>query len=342
MTVPADRHALNVSLASRWSLGWSAKTIDLTDYSNQEALGKSLRVLKQEESQPLSDLVSRVSAISPEGQRFLSDMLRVYEGAHLSEEERGRINDSTGLAGLVGDFIKKNRCPNRYAREKVWSAYGYPEGFRLKSIQEQEGTLRRLFPSLGTKEDDLEKLAKRPLPLRAEWAAIPRWEKLGATYCDAIQRVFSLIASERKFTNTCKDRLNDRSLMQTGKAIDAWKRLGDEQSGDILIVATQFGIRYRGCSVRCATDSMYSYEFGLGTFAVACMLLIHPKREMKWEQLHPECGGDYFTAINGEQVVRTPVFSFRSGELKLDSVQIDNPGDGFGCASGFLPQAEAL
>lgn len=277
-----------------------------------------------------------------EGQRFLSDILRVYEAASLSEEERGRVNDSTGLAALFGDFIKKNRCPNRYAKEKVWSAYGYPEVFRMKTVQEQESILRRLFPALGTKEDDLEKLAKRPLPLRAEWAVIPRWEKIGATYCEAIQKVFSLISAERKFTNTCKERLNDRSLMQTGKAIDAWKKLGDEQSGDILIVATQFGIRYRGCSVRCATDSMYSYEFGLGTFAVACMLLTHPKREIKWEQLHPECGGDYFTPITGEQLVRTPVFSYRSGELKLDTVQIDNPGDGFGCASGFLPQAAAL
>jgi hypothetical protein len=280
--------------------------------------------------------------MSSEGQRFLSDILRVYESAYLSEEERGRINASTGLATLFGDFIKKNRCPNRYAKEKVWSAYGYPEGFRMKTVPEQEATLRRLFPALGTKDDDLEKLAKRPLPLRAEWAAIPRWEKVGATYSEAIQKVFSLIARERRFTNTCKDRLNDRSLMQTGKAIDAWKKLGEEQSGDILIVATQFGIRYRGCSVRCATDSMYSYEFGLGIFAVACMLLTHPKREVKWEQLHPECGGDYFAPIPGEQLVRTPLFSYRSGELKLDSVQIDNPGDGFGCASGFLPQAAIL
>jgi len=314
----------------------------VTDYTSEEALGKPLRALNLEEPLAVSDLISRVSAISPEGQRFLSDLLRVYESAFLSEEERGRINASTGLAGLVGDFIKKNRCPNRYAREKVFSAYGYPEGFRMKTVREQEATLRRLFPFLGTKEDDLEKLAKRPLPLRAEWAAIPRWEKIGATYCDAIQRVFSLIASERKFTNTCKDRMNDRSLLQSGKAIEAWKKLGEEQSGDILIVATQFGIRYRGCSVRCAIDSMYSYEFGLGTFAVACMLLTNPKREIRWEHLHPECGGDYFTPIAGEQLARTPVFSFRSGELKLDSVLIDNPGDGFGCASGFLPQAEVL
>ena len=323
-------------------MAWSGKTIDLTDNSTPEVLGKSLRVLKSEEPPPVSDLISRVSSMSSEGLRFLSHVLRAYEGACLSEEEKGRINDSTGLAALLADFIRKNRCPNRYAKEKVCSAYGYPEGYRMKTMQEQEAILRRLFPALGTKEDDLQQLAKRPLPLRAEWTAIPRWEKVGATYCEAVQKVFSLIASERKFTNTCKGKLNDRSLMQTGKAIDAWKKLGEDQSGDILIVATQFGIRYRGYSVRCATDSMYSYEFGLSTFAVACMLLTHPKREIKWEQLHPECGGDYFTPIAGEQLVRTPVFSFRSGELKLDTVQIDNPGDGFGCASGFLPQAAAL
>ena len=274
-----------------------------------------------------------------EGQRFLSGILRIYEGARLSDEERCRLNDSTGLAALVGEFIKKNRCPNRYAREKVGSVYGYPAGFQMKSVPEQEAALRRFFPGLGTKEDDLVKLAKRPLPFRTEWAAIPRWEKVGATYSGAIKKVFFLIASERRFGNTCKDKLNDQSLLQTARAVDAWKKLGEQQSGDILLVATQFGMRYRGCSVRCATDSMYSYEFGLGTFAVACMLLTHPKREVKWEQLHPECGGDYFAPVAGEQLARAPLFSFRSGELKLDSVQIDNPGDGFGCASGFLPQA---
>jgi hypothetical protein len=320
-------------------LGLSARTIELTDYSSQETLEQDSRLLKSGGLLPKSDFISRASAMSAEGQRFLSDILRTYEGAGLSEEERVRVNASAGLAGLVAEFIKKNRCPNRYAREKVASIYGYPDGYRMKSVQEQEAMLRRLFPALGTREDDLVRLAKRPLPFRTEWAAIPRWEKVGETYCDAIKKVFSLIASERRFSNTCKETLNDQSLLQTGKAINAWKRLGEEQSGDILIVATQFGMRYRGCSVRCATDSMYSHEFGLGTFAVACMLLTHPKREVKWEQLHPECGGDYFTPIAGEQLARAPLFSFRSGELKLDNVQIDNPGDGFGCASGFLQQA---
>ncbi|MGA2809342.1 MAG: hypothetical protein ABSE87_14530 [Terracidiphilus sp.] len=320
----------------------SDKAIDPTDHSDQGAIGQSLRVLTSGDYPATPDLIKRVSAMSFEGQRFLSDVLRVYNSACLSEEERGRVNDSTGLAALFGDFIKRNRCPNRYGKEKVSSAYGYPEGYRMKAVWEQVAILRRHFPALGTNEDDLEQLAKRPLPLRAEWAVIPRWEKVGATYCEAIQKIFALIASERKFSVTCKERLNDRTLMQSVKAMDAWKRLGEQQSGDWLIVATQFGLRFRGCSVRCATDTMYSYEFGLGTFAVACMLLTHPKREIKWEQLHPECGGDYFTPIKDEQLVRTPLFSFRSGELKLDSVQIDNPGDGFGCASGFLPQAEAL
>jgi len=320
----------------------SDKAIDLTDDSSREVLGKPIRVLTSDDYPPTPDLVKRVSAMSIEGRRFLSDVLRVYESACLSEEERGRVNDSTGLASLLGDFIKRNRCPNRYAREKVYSAYGYPEGFRMRAVWEQLAVLRKHFRALGTKEDDLDQLAKRPLPPGAEWAVIRRWETVGATYCEAIQKVFSLIASERKASITCKELLNDRSLIQTGKAMDAWKMLGEQQSGDFLVVAAQFGLRFRGCSVRCATDTMYSYEFGLGTFAVACMLLTHPKREVKWEQLHPECGGDYFTAIKGEHLVRTPLFSFRSGELKLDSVQIDNPGDGFGCASGFLPQAEAL
>lgn len=319
----------------------SDEAIHPTDASSQEVPEPLLRLLTSGDHPSTPDVIKRISAMSFEGQRFLSDVLRVYDNACLSEEERGRINDNTGLAALFGEFIKKSRCPNRYAKERVNSTYCYPEDYHMKAVWEQVAVFRKHFPALGTKEDDLEKLARRTLPPRTEWAVIPRWEKVGTTYCEAIEKIFALITAERKFSNTCKERLNDQSLIQTAKAIDAWKTLGEQQSGDLLIVATQFGVRFRGCSVRCATDTMYSYEFGLGTFAVACMLLTHPKREVRWEQLHPECGGDYFTSIKGEHHVRTPLFSFRSGELKLDSVQIDNPGDGFGCASGFLPQPEA-
>jgi hypothetical protein len=287
----------------------------------------------------MSNFSFDVETLSPECQRFLTDMYRTWMDANLSEEEGSRVNNSVGLSSFVTGFLNKNRCPNRYERERVVCPYTYAEGFRMKSVREQEAFFRRVFPSLGIKEDDLGKLAMRSLPLRAEWSVIPRWEKIGATYTEATQKILSLISAERKFRNICGERFGEKSLLQTGRAIDAWKRLGEGQSGDLLLVATQTGERFGGRSIRGATDLMYSYEFGLGVFAMACILLTHPKREVKWEQLHPECGGDYFAPTVGEQISRAPLFSFRNGELRLES---DNEGNGYGCASGFIPQKIAV
>src|SRR5450756_1467339 len=122
MLIAADREPTTSS--NRENRDWSGMTIDPMDYSDPAVPGNSDCALTLSPRPAISDLASRVSAMSSESQRFLSDILRVYDSSYLSEEERNRINDSTGLAGLLGDFIKKNRCPDRYAREKVGSVYG--------------------------------------------------------------------------------------------------------------------------------------------------------------------------------------------------------------------------
>jgi hypothetical protein len=205
----------------------------------------------------------------------------------------------------------------------------------MRSVQEQVNALQMFFPELGIREDDLDKLIARPLHSSAEWAAIPRWEKLGETYHEAVQRVLAVIASKRRFSNSC----NMSRLCQKKAAIDAWRELGKSQTGDILIVGTTFGLRHRGRSIRNAEEKMLGNEFGLGVFEVGCMMLTHPKREITRNQLHPECGGDEFPTETDGQIASAPFFSVKNDELRLDAVKVDNPGDAFGCASCFLQKA---
>ena len=270
--------------------------------------------------------------LTPEDERFLSRVFWIYRNSRLSDEEKERVNKSPGLIDVLYRYIDLNRRAGRYASEEVKSNYCYPPGFKMRSVREQVNALQMFFPELGIREDDLDRLIARPLHTSAEWAAIPRWEKLGKTYQEAVQRVLALLATKRKFSNSC-----DMSrLCQKEAPIAAWAELGKSQTGDILIVGTTFGLRHRGRSIRNAEEKMAGNEFGLGVFALGCMMLTHPKREITRNQLHPECGGDEIPAEMDGQIASVPFFSVKNDELRLDTVRVDNPGDAFGCATGFF------
>ena len=144
---------------------------------------------------------SPVTSRDPKGRKFISVVETAYNKAGLTGEEAQRVNEASGLADLVSSFIVGNRQPNQFADEEVQSNYVYPEGYKVKEIAEQLATLRQLFPELeGTTFD--ESIADRPLPQGAEgWFAIPRWEKLGSTYNNAVDKVLAKIGSERTFHN---------------------------------------------------------------------------------------------------------------------------------------------
>ena len=94
-----------------------------------------------------------------------------------------------------------------YTDVRVKSKYGY---LSPKGIVEQTNRLRELFPGLGYAN---EKLAEHDIELDTigGWFAIPRWEKIAPTYCEAVQAVLKLIRATRKelFINHCADRLNE-------------------------------------------------------------------------------------------------------------------------------------
>jgi len=95
--------------------------------------------------------------------------------------------------------IKELSVSNQFADEEVQSSYAYPKGYKVKGITEQTNILRQLFPGIGFAD---EKLADQPLPPNAEgWFAIPKWEKFAPTYGEAVEKVFAMIGSKRKFYN---------------------------------------------------------------------------------------------------------------------------------------------
>lgn len=236
------------------------------------------------------------------------------------------------------DSLRRHSVSNQFADEEVASNYVYPSGYKVRGITEQTNRLRELFSGIGTAN---EKLAEQSLPPHAEgWFAIPRWEKIAPTYNAAVEKVLALVAASRKFYNYRKGQLGPDHLRQRARKVKMLQTLGEQQKDhDILVVPTQFGLRHRGRSVRRAREVFVANEFGLGAYEVGIMLLTHPDRLVHVDNLWIDCPGDEY---HDPDVVRpfsfAPRFHFCDGRLGFGGYWVDRAHDGYGSASGFLPQ----
>ena len=251
------------------------------------------------------------------------------------------IENGDEFQSRIMTVIRELSVSNQFANEEISSSYSYtyPKGYQVKGIAEQVATLRQLFPELKDATFD-ESIASRPLPLNAEgYFSIPRWEKIAPTYGEAVNKVLATIKSKRKFYNYREGQTGSEYLRQSYESAEAFRKLGDEQKGhNILIVLCQFGLHHRGRSVRRAREVMNKcrVEFGLGAFAVECMLLTHPKREATPEQLHVDCAGDEFAPYTDGDFSYAPFLHFNYGEVRFNARWFGDALERCGSASAFL------
>ena len=235
--------------------------------------------------------------------------------------------------------IKELSVNNQFSDEEVESSYGYFSDYKPKFITEQTNILRQLLRGIGFAD---EKLAEQPLPANAEgWFAIPKWQSVGKTYNEAVQKVLELIKKQRKgnFYNWRKDKLGAQYLRQHERTVKKLETLAEQQKGyDILVVAAQFGLRHRGRSVRRTREVFTANEFGLGVFEIGCMLLTHPERLQNFDDLWIDCAGNEYALDVYGDFSCAPCFRFRGGKVEFAVCWFDNAGDFYGSASGFLPQ----
>ena len=234
--------------------------------------------------------------------------------------------------------LKDLSVSDKFKDEEVQSSYAYPKGYKVKGITEQTNILRQLFPGIGFAD---EKIAEQPLPPNAEgWFAIPKWQTLAPTDGEAVEKVFAMIASKRKFYNYRDGQLGAEYLRQHAKTVKMFQQLGDEQKDfDILVVAARFGIRHRGRSVRRAREVFAANEFGLGTFAVGIMILTHPERLQHYDDLWIDCAGDEFDDPGADvRFVHATCFNFNDGKVEFGTFWFGYANEHYGSASAFVPQ----
>jgi len=239
------------------------------------------------------------------------------------------------IVSQIIETIHRHTISDKFKDEQVPSDRIYPPSYRVRPVEAQVTELRKAFPKLGS---CLEKIARRDLPEGAEdWFAIPRWDALAPTYNEAVELVMGVLSKRRKFQNRISDKMGPTYLRQTERSKLASKILADQQAGnDILVVALQAGIRYRGCSARRARARLEGNEFALGVFEVACLLLTHPERVSSDEALMIDCGGDEYSVRGDYTFDRVPLIDYDISGIEFSIFYEDRSRNLWGTPSGFL------
>ncbi|MFA6386736.1 MAG: hypothetical protein WCW04_03135 [Candidatus Paceibacterota bacterium] len=250
----------------------------------------------------------------------------------------------------VKAIILDMTTPNKYVDEVVSSNYTYPGEYKgPKLIAEQVKTIATMF---GLDPTQALEFAKNlpALPEGAEgWFAIPKVSAVSKKffpaitdpamqYCEAVKLVHKKLAEVRNFTNYRDGQITPNQLRVHTRTAGFLEELENQQAGDILILAVQYGMRHRGKSVRRARETFAGNEFGLTSFALGCISLVHPERFVRWEELDVDCSGDEFSPDADGSFSRSPSFGWRDGGLRFDAYDVSSAHDLFGSVSAFVPQ----
>lgn len=227
-----------------------------------------------------------------------------------------------------------------YADEEVESTYGYPEGWKLKSVSEQLVILEKIEEFKVLDGNHVIEIAKGflELPEGAEGlVVIPKPSKVGKSYNESVELVTKLMAKHRKdWYNFSEGRLGPEHLRLNEKPQQALSQLERETPGDYLVLAVQTGLRHRGRSDRRARVMFSDNEFGLGPYKLGIILLLHPERLQKSEHLAIDCAGCECFSATGRKFPGSFYFDWSAGSLNFGLRLVDSVHPRFGSASGFL------
>jgi len=292
-----------------------------------------------------------ITSRDPKGLHATGLFEAVYNKSKLDEARAQRLNERGGeLQDGIAKLIAELSQSNQYANEEVRSSYTYPKEYKgPKPINDQIKAIAKIF---GLDPSHALEFAKTlpELPSGAEgWFAIPSVDALAAKhfpevtdptqkYCQAVQLVHTKIADSRSFYNYREGQITPAQLRVHARTAHALDLIAETQNGDILIVAAQLGMRHRGKSVRRAREVFVANEFGLGSLAVGSIVLTHPERLVRWEELDMDCSGDEFAPGAGGDFSESPYFYFSVGKVRFVTNFVDLPGGNFGSVSGFLSQ----
>ena len=224
-----------------------------------------------------------------------------------------------------------------------------------KPIKEQIKIITKMFRLDSA--NALEYVKKLPkLPAGAEgWFAIlsdkglqklfPQITDIAGRYCAGVRLAHKKIATSREFYNYHDDKIISNSLRVSNHTTEALAEIVKDQPGDILIIAGQLGMRHRDTgSAYNAYDKYFkpkeSGEFGLGSLAGCSIILVHPNRLVRFEDLGMDLLGDKFIGVTNryrDPVYLVPNLNITSSKLAFGAKSFDIISCFSGSVSAFFP-----
>lgn len=291
-----------------------------------------------------------ITSRDPKGLHATGLFEAAYNKSKLDDSRAQRLNERGGeLQDGIAKLIAELSQSDRYADEEVRSSYTYPKEYKgPKPIVDQIKAVATIFGLDPTQA--LEYAKNLPaLPEGAEgWFAVPSVDAIAVKYfpevtdpadkyCRAVQLVHTKIGESRSFYNYRDGQITPAQLRVSARTAHALDLVAEKQPGDILIIAAQLGLRHRGRSVRRAREVFVQNEFGLTSLAVGSIVLVHPERLVRWEELDMDCSGDEFDDPDGDgRFSHAPVFYFSDGEAKFGTYWFDYAHGYYGSVSGFV------
>jgi len=267
-------------------------------------------------------------------------------GKELTQKEAQRVLGRGNELRANWPELIRTLARGRYASEVVPYNFTYPPEFTgLKSIRDQVEVLMQHFPHLDPTWalEQGQQWYDGLKPNLPDWIEGPLvYIRSGSSYHSALRIILDKLAASRLLTNYREGQLDSKRLRQTELTKIMEQKLHAIQPGSFLIVPSQLGIRYRGSSVRRDRELFIPGEFGHSSLAVSCMVLTHPTRFVRWEQLHAICAGDEFSPGADGVFGMAPYFRFFAGWLEFNTLVVRVPDNSYGSVSAFLPQRLAL
>lgn len=157
-------------------------------------------------------------------------------------------------------------------------------------------------------------------------------------YCRGVELILDdKLASSLSFCNWRCGELGPDRLRQHVRSASFWKRVSEQQPGDIAVLPGQFGKLYGGMSVLRVRELLMGNQFCAGWLAGGCMLLTHPER-ITDNGLFVDFPGDEYSLFAVGQFDGAPCFRSRGGQAAAGALNVDSPGGKFGSASLWFPQ----
>lgn len=297
-----------------------------------------------------------IASESPKGREILRNVALGLDAAGLNEDGLQRVVEKArelqkGTTTLVTDLA----VTDRFINQQVASTWTYPPEYQgAKDFHAQIESLLGILPGFDPEPawkwyndvysklevpDWVEGLFAVPSEFALARLFHPDIQDRAAAYCAGVNLLLGKIGTKKKpFYNYRSTQMDPAHLWRTERTTEMLDRLWEAQGQpDFIGLPAQVGMLHRGQSVLCAREKFFGNEFGAGSLEGAALMLTHPEKEVRWEQLHMDLPGDDFSSEADGQADEAPYMHFGDGGVRFCAYRTGHAYEDCGSVSCWLP-----